>query len=530
MSRSEKHLAYAGVLTVLFLASLNLTVVGTALPRIIAELEGFHLYAWAFTSFSLASTATLPIFGRLSDIYGRKVILLFGIVVFSVSSVLSGFAQDMPQLIASRGLQGVGGGALMAMSWTAIADIFSPRERAQYQGISGAVFGLSSVIGPIVGGLVTDSLGWRWVFFVNVPVAVLAFIVIRRYLPRGQRQPGARFDFAGSFLLVGGLIPLLLALTWGGADHAWTSPLVSTLLAASLVLLTLFGWWQTRAPAPILAPELFRNPTFNVANAAGFLTCIGLFGAVIYLPLFIQGVQGRSAAASGFVLTPLMFGLIISSTVSGILVTRTGRYKPFLLGGLVVMLLGFYLTSTMDADAPIRLTVIYMVILGLGFGPGNSLFVLAVQNSLPVALLGTVTSANQFFRQIGGTIGVTLFGTLVTASVQRRLSDGLPAPLVELPANVKAELSDPNLLTSPVALEQARSVITEAAGPEVYDAFVASLRSALGSGLNQVFLWSLAATAVALLVTFWLPPQDLGRAKKKAKKKAQSGVAVATGE
>ncbi|MEX2535087.1 MAG: MDR family MFS transporter [Trueperaceae bacterium] len=523
LSRAEQHLAFAGVLTVLFLASLNLTVVGTALPRIIAELEGFHLYAWAFTSFSLASTATLPIFGRLSDIYGRKAILLFGIVVFSLSSVLSGFAQDMPQLIVSRVLQGIGGGALMGMSWAAIADIFTPRERGQYQGFSGAVFGLSSVVGPIVGGLITDSLGWRWVFFVNVPVAVLAFIVIRRYLPKGQRQPDARLDFTGSFLLAGGLIPLLLALTWGGVDYAWTSPLVMTLLAAALVLLMMFAWWQTRARAPILAPELFRDRTFNVANAAGFLTGVGLFGAVIYLPLFIQGVQGGSAAASGFVLTPLMFGMIISSAVSGILVTRTGRYKPFVLGGLVVMLLGFYLASTMGTGTPIWLTVIYMVILGLGIGPTNSLFVLAVQNSLPAALLGTVTSANQFFRQIGGTIGVTLFGTLVTANVQRGLSGTLPPELGDLPPSVTAQLADPNLLTNPDALEQARAVVTGLAGPGAFDAFIASLRAALGSGLSQVFLVSLAVTAVALVITFWLPQQDLRGAEEEAEELGQEG-------
>lgn len=509
MSRAEKHLAFAGVLTVMFLASLNLTVVGTALPRIIAELEGFHLYAWAFTSFSLASTATLPIFGRLSDIYGRKAILLSGIVLFSLSSVLSGFAQDMPQLIASRVLQGIGGGALMGMSWAAIADIFTPRERGQYQGFSGAVFGLSSVVGPIVGGLITDSLGWRWVFFVNVPVAVLALVVIQKYLPRGERQPDARLDLTGSLLLAGGLVPLLLALTWGGADYPWTSSRVVTLLITSLALLSLFAWWQTRARAPILAPALFRNRTFNIANAAGFLTGVGLFGAVIYLPLFIQGVQGGSAAASGFVLTPLMFGMIVSSAVSGILVTRTGRYKPFVLGGLVVMLLGFYLAATMDAATPIWQTVVYMVILGLGIGPTNSLFMLAVQNSLPAALLGTVTSANQFFRQIGGTIGVTLFGTLVTSSVQRGLSGRLPPQFGDLPAGVRAQLADPNLLTNPVALEQTRSVVTAAAGPAVFDAFITSLRSALGAGLSQVFLASLAVTAVALVITLWLPQQEL---------------------
>ena len=509
LSRREKHLAFAGVLTVLFLASLNLTVVGTALPRIIAELEGFHLYAWAFTSFSLASTVTLPIYGRLSDIYGRRRVLLFGIVLFSLSSVLSGFAQNMPQLIASRALQGIGGGALMGMSWAAIGDIFSPRERGQYQGFSGAVFGISSVVGPIVGGLITDTLGWRWVFFVNVPVAVLAFAVISRYLPQGETQRDHKLDLLGSLLLVAGLVPLLLALTWGGVSRPWTSAPIIGLLVWSAASIALFGWRQTRTSSPILAPALFRDRTFNVANAAGFLTGVGLFGAVIYLPLFVQGVQGGSAAASGFALAPLMFGMIISSSVSGILVSRTGHYKPYVLGGLVVMALGFYLASTMGPATPTWVTVVYMVILGLGIGPTNSLLILAVQNALPPTLLGTVTSANQFFRQIGGTIGVTLFGTLVTARVREGLSESLPAELRSLSRGVVEELADPNLLTNPEALEQARATVSEVAGPGLFGPFIDSLRAALGSGLSQVFLAGLAVTALGLLICLWLPQHEL---------------------
>ncbi|HEX7003576.1 MAG TPA: MDR family MFS transporter [Trueperaceae bacterium] len=509
LTRREKHLAFAGVLTVLFLASLNLTVVGTALPRIIAELEGFHLYAWAFTSFSLASTVTLPIYGRLSDIYGRRSILLFGIVLFSLSSVLSGFAQNMPQLIASRVLQGIGGGALMGMAWAAIGDIFSPRERAQYQGFNGAAFGISSVVGPIVGGLITDTLGWRWVFFVNVPVAIVAFIVISRYLPQGESQRGHGLDLAGSLLLVLGLVPLLLALTWGGVELPWRSAPILGLLLFSAGSIALFGWRQARTSSPILAPALFRDPTFNVANATSFLTGVGLFGAVIYLPLFVQGVQGGSAAASGFALAPLMFGMIISSTASGILVTRTGRYKPYILGGLGVMAFGFYLASTMGSQTPTWHTVIYMVVLGLGIGPTNSLLILAVQNALPPNLLGTVTSANQFFRQIGGTIGVTLFGTLVTARVRRGLASSLPAELRALPRGVTEELADPNLLTNPEALDRARETVASLAGPGLFGPFIESLREALGSGLSLVFLTDLAVTVLGLLIGLWLPQREL---------------------
>jgi len=509
MTRREKHLAFAGVLTVLFLASLNMTVVGTALPRIIAELEGFNLYAWAFTSFSLASTVSLPIYGRLSDIYGRKGILLFGIVVFALASVLSGLSQDMLQLIAFRALQGVGGGALMSMAFATIADIFTPRERGRYQGFNGAVFGVSSVIGPVVGGLITDSLGWRWVFFVNVPVAVVAFIVITRFLPRAEPRRGHAIDFVGSLLLIAGMVPLLLALTWGGVDYPWSSPVVVGLLVGAGLALGLFGWWQTRTASPTLAPELFRNATFNIANLAGFMTGVGMFGATIYLPLFVQGVQAGSAAESGFALAPLMFGMIISSALTGILVSRHGRYKPYIVAGLALMIVGLYLASTMGPTTPQLLTAVYMVLIGAGLGPANSLLVLAVQNALPPSQLGTVTSANQFFRQIGGTIGVTIFGAMITRSLRSGLTAALPPSLRGLPPEAVDQLADPNLLTNPTALEQARSAIEALAGSGGFEPFVQAFRTALGQGIGQVFLVSLVLTVVAFVVTLRLPQHDL---------------------
>lgn len=510
MTKREKHLAFAGVLTVLFLASLNMTVVGTALPRIIAELQGFDLYAWAFTSFSLASTVTLPIYGRLSDIYGRKHILQFGIVVFTLASVLSGLSQNMPQLIAFRALQGIGGGALMSMAFSTIGDIFSPRERGRYQGFTGAVFGISSVVGPVVGGLITDSIGWRWVFFVNVPVAIVAFMVIARFLPKAELRPGQGIDFIGSLLLVIGMVPLLLALTWGGADYAWTSPVILGLLVTAAAALGLFGWWQTRTRSPILAPELFKNSTFNIANIAGFMTGVGMFGSTIYLPLFVQGVQAGSAAESGFALTPLMFGMIISSTVAGILVSKYGHYKPYIVGGLAVMSVGLYLASTMGPDTSKLVTGAYMVLIGLGLGPANSLLVLAVQNALPIRQLGVVTSANQFFRQIGGTIGVTLFGAMIGRTVGSNILANMPPELRDLPPESVAQLTDPNLLTNPTALERVRVGIEQVAGSAAFERFIDTFRAALGTGIGQVFLVSFALTVVAFIVTLRLPQHELG--------------------
>lgn len=508
LTQREKLLAFSGVLMVLFLASLNLTVVGTALPRVIAELEGFSLYAWVFTSFSLTSTVSLPIYGKLSDLYGRKGILLFGIALFTLSSVLAGLSQTIVQLILFRALQGLGGGALMGMAFATIGDIFTPRERGKYQGFNGAVFGISSLIGPVIGGLITDTIGWRWVFFVNVPVAVVAALFIVRYLPSKAQGRVAPIDYLGSALLVAGVVPLLLALTWGGVDYPWTSPLILGLLAGSLALLTAFAAWQTRAPDPILAPRLFRNATFNIANIAGFLTSTALFGAIIYLPLFVQGVQGGSAAASGFALTPLMGGLVVSSALAGLWVARTGRYKTLILLGTVTMLAALYLLTTMGPATPTYLTSAYMVLLGVGLGPTNSLFVLAVQNAFPLTDLGVVTSANQFFRQIGGTLSVAVFGAIVTLS----LSGALAGPLAAsegVPPETLAAFSSPNLLTDPDALQEARRAVEGAAGPGSFEPLIAALRGALAEGISRVFWVILLLTLLALLVSLALPKGEL---------------------
>ncbi|HZJ08269.1 MAG TPA: MDR family MFS transporter [Trueperaceae bacterium] len=509
LTKREKLLAFGGILVVLFLTSLNLTVVGTALPRIIAELEGFKLYAWAFTAYSLTSTVTLPIYGKLSDIYGRKRILLFGILLFSGASALGGFAQSMPQLIVTRALQGLGGGALISMAFSAIGDIFTPRERGAYQGFTGAVFGFSSVVGPLVGGLITDTIGWRWVFFVNVPIALIAYFVIRRYFPGVATKARGGIDFVGSGLLMLGIVPLLLALTWGGVDLPWSSPPILGLFGLAVVLLAAFMWWQRKTPNPVLDPDLFSERTFNVANIGGFLSGVGMFGAVIYLPLYIQGVQGGSAAASGFALTPLMLGMVVSSTVAGLLVSRTGRYKPFVIAGLATITVGFVLNATMDASTPLILTVAYSVVLGLGFGPTNSLFVLAVQNALPQSKLGTATSANMFFRQIGGTIGVAVFGALVAATIAGHVSTSLPPELQRLPPNVIEEFTSPNLLTSPAQLELARVEVDAVAAAGTFEALVQGLREALASGLGRVFMVGAALSLLGLISAFFLPVLEL---------------------
>ncbi len=415
----------------------------------------------------------------------------------------------MPQLIVIRGLQGLGGGALITMAFSAIGDIFTPRERGAYQGFTGAVFGFSSVVGPLAGGLITDTIGWRWVFFVNVPIALIALAVILRNFPGQATRGRGKIDVVGSALLMLGIVPMLLALTWGGVDMPWTSTPILALFAASVVLLGAFLWWQGRTPNPVLDPDLFKSRTFNVANIGGFLSGVGMFGAVIYLPLYIQGVQGGSAAASGFALTPLMLGMVASSTVAGLMVTRTGRYRPFILAGLATITIGFLLNATMSTATPLVLTVVFSVVLGLGFGPTNSLFVLAVQNAMPQSKLGTATSANMFFRQIGGTLGVAVFGAIVASTISGQVNNALGPQLSQLPPEMVQEFNSPNLLTSPQQLEAARTQVVAVAGENAFESLVSGLRDALASGLGRVFTVGAALSLIAFATSFALPVIEL---------------------
>lgn len=504
-------LAFAGVLVVLFLSSLNTTVVGTALPRIIAELGGLNLYTWAFTGFTLAQTVSIPIYGKLSDMYGRKPILLIGILLFSAGSVLGGFSQSMGELIAFRALQGLGGGALMSMAFATIGDIFTPLERGKYQGFTGAVFGVSSVVGPLVGGLLTDHLSWRSVFFVNIPFAVLAFFVITRYLRVPLTPRPARVDYLGALLLIATTVPLMVALTWAGTTYAWTSVQVLGLLVGAAVMLTAFIVRQAKSSSPILELGLFRNPTFTISNVAGFLSMAGMYGAILYLPLYMQAVKGASATNSGLTLSPLMLGLILTSTTAGLAVSRTGRYKPFILAGLFTMTVAMFLGHLITPTTSALLVTGLMVMLGLGLGPTNSLFTLAVQNALPREKLGVATSVNQFFRNMGGTIGAAVFGTIQSVNLH---AVQLPAVAHTFPPALRQAVTNPNVLTSPEALEKVQGAVTHLAGQTVFGQILLALRASLTNAVTEVFLLASVLAGLGFLVTLALPNTQLEVARQ----------------
>ncbi|MFC4453283.1 MDR family MFS transporter [Deinococcus sonorensis] len=510
LTQREKLLAFSGVLLVLFLSSLNLTVVGTAMPRVISELGGFSLYAWAFTAYSLTTTISIPIVGTLSDTYGRRPLMLFGIAVFAVGAVLIGLAQSMEQLIIFRAVQGIGGGTLMAMAFTAIADIFTPLERGRYQGYTGAVWGVSSVVGPVVGGFLTDHLGWRSVFFVNLPFALLAAYFIARFL-RMKPLPGAsrHFDAVGALLLAATVVPLMLVFSWGGGTYAWTSPRILGLAALSVVLGVVYGFWQARQENPILSLKMFRDRTFTVAAICGFMVSAGMYAAILYLPLYMQGVKGSSASGSGAVLTPLMLGLIAASTLAGQWVSRNGRYKWLIAGGSVVTLLALFLTSRLRLESQVWEATALMVLMGLGLGPVNSLLTLAVQNAVPRTILGMATSASQFFRNIGGTLAVSLFGAVVNAHLAAQLGQQLPAAARTLPAPLQAAVNSPQLLSSPEASAQVQGALVKLGHPELFAGIVGALRRVMVGAIDNVFLISAALMVVAVVAAFVLPDLSL---------------------
>lgn len=431
---SERRLTLAGLMLVFLLSALDQTAVSTAMPRIVSQLSGLNLYAWVTTAYLLSSTVMVPIYGKLSDLYGRKPILVASVILFTLGSVLCGAAGEfgslpllgggMVQLIVFRAVQGVGGGGLFISAFTIIADMFTPRERSRFSALFGAVFGLASVIGPLIGGFFTQLgpvhiagrvvEGWRWIFYVNFPVSLLAlFMILVKMPPLNRRTPG-RIDWIGAVLIVATFVPLLLALSWAGRDYAWGSFRIVGLLTFSAVGLLLFLAAEARASHPILSLKLFRIRTFWAGSLAYFIVSCAFMGVVTFLPLYMQLGLGASPTSSGVALLPLMFGLILASGGTGQIVTRTGRFKGLLVGGLIVMGLGTVLLVVAPPHASLGDVSWRVFILGLGLGPAQSLYSLAVQSSVSPQEIGVATSTTQFFRQVGSTIGAAVFGTILT--------------------------------------------------------------------------------------------------------------------
>jgi len=507
VSRQRLILIMIGTILGMLLAALDQTVVGTALPRIVANLGGLNEYAWVVTAYLLASTVSIPLYGKLSDIYGRRLFFMAGMLIFLAGSALSGTSQNITQLIIYRGLQGLGAGAMMPIAQAIIGDVFPPSERGKWQGLIMAVFGLATIIGPLLGGWITDNWGWRWTFYVNMPVGAVAILTTGLVMPNVVRRVHHTIDYLGSITLVAWSTPLLLAFSWAGTQYAWGSWQIITLFVASAAMLILFLWVESRAAEPILSPRLFKSSIFSVSTLAMFLVSAAMFGAILYLPLFVQAVMGQSATNSGVVLTPMMVGFMISSIVGGQLLSRTGRYKILAIAGFAVAAVGMFLFSRMDASTGNAVVVLNMIIAGLGMGVMMSLFTIVVQNAFPFRQLGEVTASLSFFRSIGATIGVAVMGTIMTNDFQNSFQSNLPQALTRLiPASRLAQLNNPQLLLQPTALTQIQHLFA-AFGPRgmvLFQQLFTAIRVSLADALDSVFFLGFLVMVLGLISVFFL--------------------------
>ena len=497
----RRYWVLGAVMLVQFTSVLTSTIVSTAAPTIVDELHGLDLYAWLFSSYLLASSVTVPVVGKLSDLFGRRPFYIAGLVLFLVGSAGSGLAQNMGELIAARAITGIGGGAMMALGVTTIGDIFSPRERGRWMGLIMSVFGLGSIVGPLVGGTITDHFGWRWVFYVNLPLGLIALALIGFLLPRITGHGRVRIDWLGIALLVAGVLPILIGLTWAGLTYPWGSPQVIGSLVIGAVLLVVFAIWENRAREPILTLHLFERRPFTVAVILSFVVGIALFGALTFLPLYAQGVLGYSAQDSGLVLAPLVGGFVLGSLVGGQLTSRTGRYKAQTLIGMAVCVVGMFFLSRLSASSTFEEAAIPMVATGIGVGGVFPTLSVVVQSAFPYRLLGTANAARQFFNNLGAVVGVPIMATIVIETLKNELPRHLPSGSGQQLA--KAATSGAQGL-----IAGQNQGLTEAFGklpPALLHQVLTAVRVSLATGIERAFLVGTALMALGLITTFFLP-------------------------
>ncbi|WP_419876430.1 MDR family MFS transporter [Candidatus Pristimantibacillus sp. PTI5] len=503
-----KHqgLLLTGLFIAMLFGALDGTIVGTAMPRIIGELGGMGLMAWLSTSYMLTSTVIVPIAGKLSDLIGRKIVYVTGLGIFIIGSALCGLSQNMTELVLFRALQGVGGGIMMPMAMIIVGDLFTGAKRARWQGMFGALFGLAGVIGPQVGGWIVDSWNWRWVFYINLPVGIIATIIIAMALPKHRSLEVVRFDIAGMLTMVIGVVGLLLALTLGGKDYPWASWQIIGLFAVSFLFVLIFIRIETRATDPILPMRFFKDRTFTLINSIGFLMSVGMFGAMMFVPLYMQGIMGFSPSASGTIMMPLTVTMISASIVCGLIIEKTG-IRIQMAAGLLLMAVGFVFLAMMGLYTSTLTVTITMLVLGLGMGMVFPGLTVALQESYPQSDLGLVTSSSTFFRQIGGTFGITVLGAIMNLRSSQYLTDQLIPALNQMPEKgpeVDAIISqadhDPQQLFSALLSPDTISQMPHVFLTDV----VPIMKSALVDSLQVVFLWSLGFVVVGLVICFFL--------------------------
>ncbi|AUZ28746.1 MFS transporter [Bacillus subtilis] len=527
--QSKRTLLITGLIIAMFFSALDGTIVGTAMPKIVGDLGGLSMMTWLTTAYLLTSTTIVPIAGKLADLLGRRIVYVSGLIIFMAASALCGMANNMTELIIFRGLQGIGGGIMMPMAMIVIGDLFTGKQRAKFQGVFGAIYGLASVIGPQIGGWIVDSLNWKWVFYINLPVGIIAVIFIARGLQGRQQTGPINFDIAGIFTMIVGVVSLLLALSFGGKDYAWGSWQILGLFALALIGIVSFIIVESKAKEPILPMYLFKNRTFTFLNLIGFFMSIGMFGAITFVPFFMQGIVGVSASESGTIMTPMMISMIITSIIGGQLVYKIG-IKPQIISGMIVMAGGFLLLTTLDLDTSKLVATSYMAIIGLGMGLVMPILTLALQESFSKEELGVVTSSSQFFRSIGGTFGITMLGAVMNARSGSLLTDKLVPYLDSLPAQASSFAAQLKGMidTNPQGLLQ--SLFSPEAMKQIPEAFsthvLPILKTSLMDSLHSVFYTGLIFIAVGAVFTLFLKPIKLSNKNTGEQVKEKAAQAV----
>jgi len=517
LPRRQVRVTFIGVLVAMFLSSLDQTVVGTAMPRIICDLGGFSHYTWVATSYMVASAVAIPITGKLIDLYGRKKFYLSGLIVFVLASLLCGLSNSMLQIIIFRGVQGIGAGIMMANAFTVVGDLFPPAERGKYQGFTSGTFGLSAIIGPTLGGYVTDVLSWHWVFFINIPLGIALIIIFVFFFP-GLRPDASkhRVDYPGLATLVLTVIPLMLALAWGGAEYPWNSLPVVGMLVFSALMLGVFLRIESRSEEPIIPLSLFQDRIVAISQLVIFLTGIGMFSAIAFIPLFFQGVLGTTATVSGNFLTPMMLGMVAGSIISGQFLSRAGgHYRIQGAIGIAIMGAGLALLSRMTTETSYASAVVRIIVTGFGLGITLPLYTIAVQNAVPYRLLGVATSSTAFFRSVGTAVGLGALGSVMndrlTADFVQRASplvgNGVPRDIVTSLAH------NPQLLVGPEVQQQWQNLLAQldSQGMAVYGQLSQALRQALNSALSHVFLISVFILVFAFVANLFIKEIPLRR-------------------
>lgn len=511
LSRRRIIAVMAAVMMAMLLSAVDQTVVGTAMPRIIADLNGLQHYAWVATAYLLASTASMPIWGKLSDAFGRKRFFIIGMVLFVIGSALCGQSQGMTELILFRAFQGLGAGAMLPITQAIIGDIFPPAQRAKWAGLLMSVFAVATIIGPLLGGWITDNVSWRWVFYVNLPVGIAAIVVTAVALPGHLATHKHRIDYSGAALLVAAAVPLLLGFSWAGSEYPWGSWQIVGLFAFAAVMSVAFVLRELRAAEPVINPRLFENRVFSVSALASALQSAAMFGAIMFLPLFVQGVQGKSATNSGIILMPLMIGAMVTSIGAGQILARTGRYKVLVIVGFIAVAFGAWLMSKMGVATTTATLTRNMVLMGLGLGIAMSSFTVIVQNQYPSHRLGEVTAGLQFFRSIGSTIGMAVFGTILTNQFAAQMKQNLPAQLAQAMEKRGAAIDNPQVLLSDQAREALQKTFAQygAQGAKLFAVFMDAVRQSLAAAIDNLFILAMLIGLVGLVVVLFLREDPL---------------------